>query len=170
MLRTLLGVGLGLGFFATAAAAGPENVSLPADYKKTFTAYYEGDRVGNNDKQVIRLFANEAAAKGAAKDGKLPYGSVIVGEIYSVKVDGEGNSVESALGRRVIDKLAAVVVMERGKGFDEGYADDLKVGDWEFAVYSAAGEKLDKDVTACRECHHPLQDKEFLWSYEHLAR
>ena len=169
MLRTLLGVGVGLGLFATAAAAGPENVSLPADYKTTFTSYYEGDRVGN-DKQVIRLFANQTAAKGAAKDGKLPYGSVIVGEIYSVKVDGEGNTVESALGRRIIDKLAAVVVMERGEGFDRGYAKELTVGDWEFAVYSAAGEKLDKDVTACRECHHPLQDKEFLWSYEHLAR
>lgn len=170
MLRKLLGVGLGLGVFATTATAGPEQVTLPADYKKTFVAYYEGDRVGNNDKQVIRLFANEVAVKGAAKDGKLPYGSVIVGEIYSVKVDGEGNSIESPLGRRVIDKLAAVVVMERGQGFDEGYAEELKVGDWEFAVYSAAGEKLDKDVTACRECHHPLQDKEFLWSYEHLAR
>ncbi len=170
MLRKLLGVGLGLGVFATTATAGPEQVTLPADYKRTFTAYYEGDRVGDNDKQVIRLFANEAAVKGAAKDGKLPYGSVIVGEIYSVKVDGEGNSIVSALGRRVIEKLAAVVVMERGEGFDEGYAEELKVGDWEFAVYSAAGEKLDKDVTACRECHHPLQDKEFVWSYEHLAR
>jgi hemoglobin len=60
--------------------------------------------------------------------------------------------------------------MERGQGFDEGYAEELKVGDWEFAVYSAAGEKLDKDVTSCRECHHPLQDKEYVWSYEHLAR
>ncbi len=169
MLRTLIGVGMGFGLLATAAVAGPEKVSLPADYKTTFTSYYEGDRVGN-DKQVIRLFANETAAKGASKDGKLPYGSVIVGEIYSVKVDGEGNTVESALGRRIIDKLAAVVVMERGEGFDEGYAEALTVGDWEFAVYSAAGEKLDKDVTACRECHHPLQDKEFLWSYEHLAR
>ena len=170
MLRTLLSAGLGFGLFATAATAGPEKVTLPADYKKTFTSYYEGDRIGSNDTQVIRLFANETAAKGAAKDGKLPYGSVIVGEIYSVKIDGAGNAVESALGRRVIEKLAAVVVMERGEGFDEGYADELKVGDWEFAVYSAAGEKLDKDVTACRECHHPLQDKEFLWSYEHLAR
>lgn len=169
MLRTLLAAGIGIGLFATAAAAGPEKVNLPADYKKTFTSYYEGDRIGN-DKQFIRLFANETAAMGAAKDGKLPYGSVIVGEIYSVKVDGEGNTVESALGRRIVDKLAAVVVMERGEGFDKGYAEELTVGDWEFAVYSAAGEKLDKDVTACRECHHPLQDKEFMWSYEHLAR
>ena len=168
MLRILMGAGLGLGLFATAAVAGPENVNLPADYKTTFTSYYEGDRVGN-DKQVIRLYANETAAKGAQKDGKLPYGSVIVGEIYSVKVDGEGNTVESMLGRRIIDKLSAVVVMERGQGFDKGYSDELKVGDWEFAVYSAAGKKLDKDVTACRECHHPLQDSEFIWSYEHLA-
>ena len=168
MLRTTLGAAAALGLFAGAALAGPENVTLPADYKSSFTQYYEGDRL-NNEKQVIRLFANEVAIKGAEKDGKLPYGSVLVGELYSVKLDGE-DPVESTLGRRIIDKLAAVVVMERGEGFDKDYGDDLKVGDWEFAVYSAAGEKLDKDVTACRECHHPLTDSEFLWSYDHLAR
>ncbi len=168
MLRMTLGVAAALGLCAGAALAGPENVTLPADYKSSFTQYYEGDRL-NNEKQVIRLFANEVAVEGAGKDGKLPYGSVIVGEIYGVKLEGE-DPVESTLGRRIIDKLAAVVVMQRGEGFDKGYSDDLKVGDWEFAVYSAAGKKLDKDVTSCRECHNPLADKEFLWSYQHLAR
>lgn len=169
MLRTLLGIGLGLGLFATAAAAGPENVGLPGDYRTAFTNYYQGDRLGN-EKQSIRIFANDTALKGARKDGKLPYGSVLVAEVYAVKLDGEGNPVESALGRRVIDKLSAVVVMERGEGFDKDYPEELKVGDWEFAVFSPAGEKLDKDVTSCRECHHPLTDKEFTWSYEHLTR
>lgn len=169
MIRTILGVGAALGLLATAALAGPEKVNLPADYKASFTQYYEGDRVGDNDKQVIRLFANEPAVRAARKDGKLPYGSVIVAEIYSVKLDGD-DVVESVLGRRIADKLAAVVVMERGEGFDQEYGEDLKVGDWEFAVFNSAGKKLDKDVTGCRECHHPLVDTEFLWSYEHLVR
>ncbi|MEM7026269.1 MAG: cytochrome P460 family protein [Pseudomonadota bacterium] len=162
-------VGLFLGMFAAGAAAGPENVQWPAAYKDTYTYYYEGDRL-TTEKQSIRIYANPVALEGAESDGKLPYGSVLVAELYSVKLDGDGNPIESALGRRVIDKLAAIAVMERGEGFDAEYGEDLKVGDWEFAVFSPAGERLDKAVTACRECHHPLTNTEFVWSYDHLTR
>ena len=60
--------------------------------------------------------------------------------------------------------------MERGKGFDADYPEELKVGDWEFAVFSPSGKRLEKDVTGCRACHHPLDDSEFVFSYEHIAR
>ena len=169
MIRTLVTTGLGLALLATAAVAGPDNVEWPANYKTTFTQYFSGDRTAN-DKQVIRIFANPIAVQGAQSNGKLPYGSVLVGELYSVKLDADGEATESVLGRRIIDKLAAVVVMQRGEGFDAEYSEALKVGDWEFAVFSSSGERLNKDVTACRECHHPLTDKEFIWSYQHLPR
>ena len=149
--------------------AGPENVEWPADYKSAFTNVFNGDRMAN-DKQIIRTFANPTAVGGAEADGKLPYGSVIVSEIYAAKLGADGRAVTSSLGRRIIDKLAAIVVMERGEGFDAEYPAELKVGDWEFAVFSPAGERLERDVTACRECHHPLADTEFLFSYEHFVR
>ena len=169
MMRALLGAGLGLGLFASGAVAGPENVNWPADYKMAFTNILEGDRTAN-DKQVIRIFANPAAVQGARSDGKLPYGSVLVAELYSAKLDADGEPVISGLGRRIIEKLAAIVVMERGKGFDAEYPEELKVGDWEFAVFSPAGKRLEKDVTGCRACHHPLNDSEFVFSYEHIVR
>ena len=164
-----LSVSIGLSLLTTAALAGPENVEWPADYKSTFTQYFSGDRTAN-DKQVIRIFANQVAVQGVQSNGKLPYGSVFVGELFKVKLDADDEATESVLGRRIIDKLAAIVVMQRGKGFDAEYPDELKVGDWEFAVFSPSGERLEKDVTACRECHHPLTDKEFVWSFEHLLR
>lgn len=160
---------LSLGLVAAGAVAGPENVEWPGDYKSNFTNYYNGDRTAN-DKQVIRVFANDIAVAGAEKDGKLPFGSVLVGELYAVHVDSEDEAVESVLGRRIIDKFSAVVVMERGEGFDKEYGADLKVGDWEFAIFSPDGKRLDKSITGCRECHHPLTDSEFVWSYEHLVR
>ncbi len=169
MMRALLGAGLGLGLFVSGAVAGPENVSWPADYKMAFMNVLEGDRTAN-DKQVIRIFANPTAVQGAQSDGKLPYGSVLVAELYSAKLDADGEPVMSGLGRRIIDKLAAIVVMERGKGFDAEYSEELKVGDWEFAVFSPSGKRLDKDVTGCRACHHPLTDSEFVFSYEHIVR
>jgi hypothetical protein len=169
MMRALLWAGIGLGFLASSAMAGPENVGWPADYKSSFSNYFNGDRTANGH-QVIRIFANDVAQNGAAADGKLPYGSVIVAELYSVKMDENEEAVESLLGRRIIDSLKAVVVMERGEGFDAEYSDELTVGDWEFAVFKPSGERVEKDVTGCRECHHELTDTEHLYSYEHLIR
>lgn len=155
---------------AVYAASHANDVALdfPADFKTEFTEYYSGDR--QNGKQFINLYANDVALNGAAADGKLPYGSVLVGEIIPVVMDGD-EPAESALGRLIhTGQPGAIVVMQRIEGNDARYGDDLKVGDWEFEVFSPAGENLAKDTTACRECHHPLTDTEFMWSYEHLMR
>lgn len=155
-----------ISLIATSSQGGPENVNWPGDYKRNFTHYFSGDRTANN-KQIIRLYANDVAISGAGANGKLPYGSVVVGELYAARMDGD-QPVLSILGRRIAEKMAAIVVMQRGEGFDAGYADEFKTGDWEFAVFSPDGKKLEKDITGCRACHHPLTDKEFLFSYEHL--
>ena len=142
-------------------------LALPADYR-AFSSYMISDRLGQED-QVIALFANDVAREGARADSGLPYGSIIVGEIYTAAKDEDGEVVESELGRRIPDELAAIVMMERRKDWDERYPDELKVGDWEFEVFSPQGENLAKDTTACRECHHPLTDSEFTFTYEHIA-
>lgn len=152
---------------ATLAQAGSENVKSPGDYKSNLTHFFSGDRTAN-DKQIIRIYANETAIAGMQADGKLPFGSVVVGELYTVQVDEKEQAVVSDLGRKIAKDLAAIVVMERGEGFDAGYPDHLKTGNWEFAVFNPAGQRLDKDITGCRACHHPLTDKEFLFSYQHL--
>ena len=142
-------------------------LDFPADYRETFTRYYNNDRLFAEE-QTIVLYANAAAVKGAKDGSKLPAGSVLVAEIYAAKKDAEGAVIESALGRRIPGEMKAIALMERRDGWDAQYPDNLKVGDWEFEVFSADGKNLGKDTTGCRECHHPLGDKDFLWSIEHL--
>lgn len=142
-------------------------LQLPADYKSS-GPYLVSDRLGQED-QVIVLFANATARDGARVDGKLPNDSILVGEIYTAKADADGEILESQIGRRIPDKLKAIVMMQRRAGWDDQYPDELKVGDWEFEIFSPAGENLGKDTTACRECHHPLTETEFTWSYDHIA-
>ena len=154
--------------FGVSFAAEDRVLTLPADYKQSFTHYYSGDRL-YVEKQTIKLYANSIAADAAAKGEKLPDGSVLVGELFGAKTDADGDVIESALGRRLHGDMKAIVVMERRSGWDEQYPDDLKVGNWEFEVFSTSGENLNKDTTACRECHHPLSDTDFLFSIEHLA-
>lgn len=153
---------------AGGALASDIALKLPVDYKTSFDNYLISDRLGQED-QVISLFANSTARESARADGKLPNGSILVGEIYEAKAEADGTIVESQLGRRIPAKLKAIVMMERRAGWDDQYSEELKVGDWEFEVFSPSGENLGKDTTACRECHHPLTETEFTWTFDHIA-
>ncbi len=152
----------------TSATALEDRVlSLPADYASTLEQYMISDRLGQED-QVIALYANETARTAARAGETLPDGSVIVGEIYGVKKDGD-DIYESPLGRRVPTELKAIVMMERQAAWADQYPDDLKLGGWEFEVFSPSGENLAKDTAGCRECHSPLGDTDYTWSLEHIG-
>ena len=149
-------------------AAEDRVLDFPQGYKEDFTLYFTGDRF-LEEEQTIKIYANDIALKGVQNDGKLPDGSVLVAELYAALKDSDGEVLESQIGRRVSGDFKAIAVMERRGGWDDQYPDELKVGDWEFEVFSTSGENLGKDTTACRACHHPLTDTEFMFSIEHLA-
>ena len=155
------------GALFVAVQAGEERIKFPADYRTTFTNYLSLDRTQNAD-QIIRLFANDVALKAAKEGGEFPNGSVLVAEIYKAKLDADGEAIESALGRRIRDKFAAIGVMEKGEGWGAGRAKELDTGDWDFAVFKPDGTRAKKDLDACRKCHAPLKETKHLFSYEHL--
>ena len=150
------------------SAGEDRELAFPENYRDNFTLYFTGDRY-LAEEQTIRIYANDVAMAGIGKDGKLPDGSVLLAELYAAEKDADGEVIESAIGQRIQGKFLAIALMERRSGWDDQYADELKVGDWEFEVFSPDGKNLAKDTTACRECHHPLSDSEFTFSYEHLA-
>lgn len=161
-----------LGLIAIAGAAQvqaeEERIAFPTDYK-SFTNYLSLDRVQNHD-QIIRLFANDMALDAASAGKELPNGSILVGEIYAAKKDKDGNVATSSLDRRIRGKLAAVAVMQKGDGWGASFPDEFRNGDWDFAIFSPDGKRLDKDLNACRQCHAPLGDKQHVFSLEHLVR
>ena len=95
MKRVCLILNILAGLFSTAALAGPENVNWPGDYKSNFTFYFSGDRTAN-EKQAIRIYANDTALSGVRNDGKLPFGSVVVGELYMVRLDDKEQPIKSS--------------------------------------------------------------------------
>ncbi len=169
MLKFVTGIAFICLFTLSQAHAGDSKVQLPADYKSTFTNYVSNDRIQNED-QTVRIFANDIAMQGPGKDGKLPYGSVLVAEVYKAKKDKDGNIVTSILNRRVRGKFALIGVMERKKGYGEGRADGLKTGDWDFGAFKPDGSVADKDLNDCRACHSPLSSTHHVFSYEHLVK
>ncbi len=169
MIGKILALVLGLGIVANVAMAQEERISFPADYSTKFHNYLSLDRVQNDD-QIIRLFANDVVLNATKEGRELPNGSVIVGEVYKAKKDKDGNVVQSTLGRRVRDKLAAIAVMEKGEGWGAAFSEDLRNGDWDFAIFSPDGKRLKKDLNACRSCHAPLKQTQHLFSFEHLVK
>lgn len=169
MVRKASALMLGLGLIATTAVADEARISFPADYKTQFQNYLSLDRVQNHD-QIIRLFANDAAIEAAKQGRELPYGSVIVGEVHKAKADEDGKVITSSLDRRIRDKLAAIAVMEKREGWGDKFPENLRNGDWDFAIFSPSGERLNKDLNDCRSCHAPLAKTQHLFSLEHLAQ
>lgn len=144
-------------------------IALPSDYRDTYTNYLSLDRVQNHD-QIIRLFANDIAMQGPNEDNELPFGSVIVAEVYKAKLDASGKAELSSLGRRIRDKMALIAVMERREDLGQGYAEDLRNGHWDFATFTPGGAVARKDLNSCRACHSPLKQTDHLFSLDHLRR
>lgn len=169
MYKPAIALTLGLSMIAAMAYADQERIAFPADYKAKFSNYLSLDRVQNDD-QIIRLFANDVALAAASEGRELPDGSILVGEIYAAKKDKDGKVVVSTLGRRIRDKFAAVAVMQKGAGWGSAFPDELRNGDWDFAIFSPDGQRLNKDLNACRQCHAPLKDTQHVFSLQHLAK
>lgn len=146
-----------------------ERVAFPEGYAKAFTNYLSLDRTQNDD-QVIRLFANEKALAAAKAGEPLPSGSVLAAEIYKAVKNDKGEVIESSLGRRLRGPMAAVAVMEKRDGWGKDLAEDVRNGDWDFAIFKPSGERIaGKDINSCRACHAPLTDTQHLFSLEHLS-
>lgn len=153
----------------SSAMAEDDRIAFPKDYRNKLVNYLSLDRTQNDD-QIIRLFAPKSAMEAAKSGTELPYGTVIVAEIYKAKKSENGDVLESSLGRRIRDKFAAVAVMEKRKGWGEIFPTDLRNGDWDFAIFKPTGERLaGKNLNACRSCHAPLTQTQHLFSLQHMA-
>lgn len=163
----ILSAGFSLALAAGLNATEQERIQLPANYKTTFKNYLSLDRTQNPD-QIIRLFANDVAAKGPGADGKFADGSILVAEVYKAKKDADGEVIESSLDRRVRDKFALIAVMEKRADWGKTFSDELRNGDWDFAAFKPSGERAKKDLDKCRSCHAPLGELDHVFSFEHL--
>lgn len=148
------------------AGGNPEHVKFPEDYAKSFTKYSTANRA--NQKQVAKLYANEAAITSYTQGKKAVSGSVIIMEIYSPKADAEGKPIPGSDGVFEIDALAAVAVMENRNDWDENFTQADRTGDWGFAVYNPDGSEKGNDLN-CVQCHTPLDAQDYLFTYQRLV-
>lgn len=169
-LRAGAGIGLAILGGLTVSSiglAGPELVSFPAGYQDSFKHYTTVNR-DDERKQVVKIFANDVALGSAADGAPLDHGSVVAMEVYKAELDANEQPVVGDDGFFIPGELAAIAVMQSGEGFGADYPEELRNGTWEYALFNGDGSRIERETTACFECHKPLHDADYLFSLEQL--
>jgi hypothetical protein len=134
---------------SVAAWAGRE--TLPTDLD-SYT--YTGSLViPDKSSPLFGFFHYSMNKKGLAafkKGGPYPDGTIIVGKVYEV--------VTSPVGGMIEGKMLRYSYMRKDMSAKE-------TGGWIFAVFSADGKFIQKDVkTACFTCHMAAKDSDYVFS------
>ena len=152
---------------ASRGSAGPEKIAFPAKYQDG-VLYTIADRY--DVKQYRELYASAAAVQAAKEGRPLPSGTVLTLVQYNAKVDAQGSPVKDAKGRFMKGDLIAYAVMEKRTGWGAEYGNDIRNGEWEYAVFGADGKFNDKaNYKACFQCHKPHDQIDYVISYPALA-
>jgi cytochrome c553 len=144
------------------------SVTFPENYKTAYTKYHTINFPAT--RQVRYFFANDAALQ-AAKDGKtLPNGSVLLAEVYSVKLDAEKKPVVGSDGFFIPDQLVAYTAMARDAGWGKDVPEMLRNEDWNYAVFTPAKQhRPGVNQAECLACHKPLDKTGYVFTLEQIA-
>lgn len=187
--RTLAAAGLGLALAGLLGACGMEHqaqpmadaatmpmtaaqgsvVAFPASYQESFTHYATINRPDER-KQVVKLFANDAALASAAAGTPLASGSVLVMEVYKAKLGADQQPTVGTDGLFLPDQMAGVAVMESRDGWGTSHPAAWRNGTWEYANFNPDGTVKQAELQKCFECHATKvgPTKDFLFSYDRL--
>ena len=169
-MRTTLLAAAAAWLIGSAAVAGPESVEFPAKYQDSFTHYTTVNRADDR-KQVVKMFANDVALASAKDGAPLDSGAVVVMEVYKAKVDADDNPVVGSDGFFEPGEMVAVTVMETREGWGADYPEAWRNGEWEFAAFKPDDHALlERDYQPCFECHKPLHESDYLFSFEALSK
>lgn len=160
-------------FFATAfllvvapTLAGPEKVAFPP--YQTHVLYTVIDR--SDIKEVRDLYAIPEAVKMARAGQPLPSGSVLTLVHFKARVDDKGDLVKDPNGRLVKGELDRIGVMEKRTGWGTEYPEDIRNGEWEYALFRPDGTRNEKaNIKACFECHKPKSGEDFVFTFSKLV-
>lgn len=151
---TLGAVMLGIG----AASAGPEKVDYPKNYQSQYIWLGDIDRHDNNT--IRRVYINPEAYAAAKSGQPFPDNTVLVLEMRAIQMaDGKPLMKE---GRFLpAYNVVGIAVQQKKNGFGAEYADTLRNGNWEYAVFDIDGVRRTASTQACLQCHKPRDGEDF---------
>lgn len=129
--------------------------TLPADFPDGFTLYETDDSAA--DGVVTKRFANAPAVRAARAGQSLPSGSMLVSVTYKRQADGKAGAVQG------------YSAMEARTGWGEAVPILLRNGDWDYALFDAAGARRDAlNQAQCLACHRPQAADSYVFTMKAL--
>lgn len=151
---------------ASSVRAGGDKVAFPENYAQG-VLYATIDRPDN--KQYRELYTSRAAIDAAKNGQPLPSGTVLTLVQYAAKLDAQGNPEKDANGRFIKTNVVGYTVMEKRTGWGAEYPETQRNGEWEYQAFRAdKTPNAQANLTACFNCHKPLDKQDFVHTYERL--
>jgi hypothetical protein len=148
------------------ATAGGDKVAFPILYPEGIL-YHTFDRP--DLKQFREIYTTAEALAAARKGEPLPSGTVITMVNYAAKLDPQGNPEKDANGRFIKSDILGYGVMEKRAGWGAEYPDNVRNGEWEYQAFKAdTTPNTGANLTACFNCHKPLDKQDFVFSYDKI--
>jgi hypothetical protein len=108
-----------------------------------------------------QVYIDRASAFQARRTGQLPYGSKIVMRDYAGVPDGKGGW-KTENDRLVAGDPVVVLVQEKERGWGTTHPPDVRIGEWEFALYTPGGKPIKADFEkACMPCHKQVEATDY---------
>ncbi len=140
------------------------DLAVPANYRDWPVFLADIDKV--DAKQIRDIYISRAGSLTKAGEA-FPDGTISVMEIWNPEMTSSGDLKMNADGKLVKADLKAIYLMAKSTGAGEMVPENLRNGDWVYSAYQADGVTSNgSDATACRACHTPLADKDWVHRYD----
>jgi cytochrome c553 len=144
------------------------HVAFPEGYRASFVRYHTINFPAT--KQVRHYYADKALVQAAKEGRPVPDGSVILTEVYTVKLDAAKNPVTGKDGFFETEKLVAYTAMATGKDWGKDFPEMLRNGDWNYAVFGPDRQlRAGVNQAECLACHKPLDKESYLFTLKQLS-
>ena len=140
------------------------DLAVPVNYREWPVFLADIDRV--DAKQIRDIYISHAGSMTKAGEA-FPDGTISVMELWNPQMTTSGDLKMDADGKLVKADLKAIYLMAKSTGAGEMVPENLRNGDWVYSAYQADGVTSNgPDATACRACHTPVADKDWVHRYD----
>ena len=161
-------VSLALTISVTVSQAGEDLVAWPDNYAAYFVRYHSIDKpAGDNPAKIRFFYVNPESLAHSAAGQPLADGTVLIMEERKVVLDPAGKPVTDRRGRYVpTDEIIGVLVQQKKTGWGGEYRDDVRNGEWEYAVFNTDGtRKQGVEYEKCFICHKTKAQADYNFTF-----
>lgn len=145
------------GAFLAAGALAADNAPQPVNPVGHWSEYEMLLQSDQPLRGTLRqVYVDRVSWQTARRTKQLPYGTKIIARDFEAVPDNKGGW-ELVNDHLVPGKPTTVLIQQKERGWGTAHPENVRTGEWEFAIFTAAGEPIavnsEKD---CMPCHREV--------------